>query len=70
MLIEANKIVFKDSPMFHQNFSKQLIYKAITLITETSLIPECKFLMYTLIKKIIYHSENLDDNVDDSIYFV
>lgn len=51
LLIEANKIVLKDSPIFKNNFSDKIIYKTIPLIKETRCTPE----------QIIMREGELDD---------
>jgi hypothetical protein len=39
-MMEANKIVLKDSPIFKNNFSENLIARTVSLIKELHLTPE------------------------------
>lgn len=39
-MIDANKIVLKDSPVFKNNFSEHVIQKTVTLIQEIKCTPE------------------------------
>lgn len=56
-MIEANKIVLKDSLLFSKNFSESVICKTVALIREYKCTPE----------EIIFLSEERDDC---SIYFI
>lgn len=57
LLIEANKIIMKDSPIFKNNFSERVIQKSIQLIKESKYAPE----------QIIYDQNDLDNC---AIYFI
>jgi CRP-like cAMP-binding protein len=57
LLIEANKIVLIDSPVFSQNFSRELIQKTVPLIQEYKATPE---------EQILYRN----DNDECAIYFI
>ncbi|KAL4459920.1 hypothetical protein ABPG74_003446 [Tetrahymena malaccensis] len=58
LLIESNKIVLRDSLIFQNNFSEEVIHATIPLIREINFTP----------LEVIY-TEN-DENIDRSIYFV
>ncbi|EAR93584.2 cation channel family protein (macronuclear) [Tetrahymena thermophila SB210] len=57
LLFEANKIVLQDSPIFKQNFSKQVIEKTVPLIHQIKYTPESNIL-----------KRGVQD--DQSIYFI
>jgi hypothetical protein len=57
LLIESNKIVLKDSPIFVNNFNETIVSKTATLITEIRCTP----------KEVIFYEGEIDDC---SIYFV
>jgi hypothetical protein len=39
LMIEANKLILKDSPIFIQNFSEQVLHKTVELIKEQTCTP-------------------------------
>jgi len=55
--LEANRLILRDSPIFKNNFSEQVIYKTVGLIKEVKCSPE----------EIIFMKDDFDDN---SIYFI
>ncbi|EGR33414.1 ribosomal protein, putative [Ichthyophthirius multifiliis] len=57
LLIEANKIVLQDSPVFKNNFSEQVLERTVQLIKEQRYSPE----------EIIIKQNEVDDG---SIYFI
>lgn len=56
-MIEANKLVLKDSPIFSENFSDEIITKTVSLIKEFRCTPD----------SIIFKEGQADDK---SIYFI
>ena len=57
LLFQANKIILKESPIFHENFSVNLLHKIIPLIKEYRCTPE----------ELIFLEGEIDDS---SIYFI
>ncbi|EWS75660.1 cation channel family protein (macronuclear) [Tetrahymena thermophila SB210] len=58
LLIESNKIILRDSLIFQNNFSEEVIHATIPIIQEINFTP----------LEVIY-TEN-DENIDRSVYFV
>ncbi|KAL4485121.1 hypothetical protein ABPG73_015672 [Tetrahymena malaccensis] len=57
LMIEANKIALKDSPIFRNNFSESTISKTVSLIQELRCTPE----------EVLFYEGDIDDS---AIYFV
>lgn len=57
LLLQANKIIVQDSPIFSCNFSQPVVEKTIALIEEVKTTPE----------QVIFQQEDRDDG---AIYFV
>ncbi len=57
LLLEANKLALKESPIFKKNFSNQVIMRVIDIIKEVRYTPE----------EIIYRKFDVDDS---AIYYI